>query len=65
MHFDPGIVLTIGGALLAGGAAFGAVQFALSSLAKQVSEHVKNDERHQSVVIDRLARIETILTERK
>lgn len=58
-------MLTVCGALLAGGAAFGAVQFALSSLARQVREHVKSDERHQNIVIDRLARIETILTERK
>ncbi|HVJ30914.1 MAG TPA: hypothetical protein VNA66_11450 [Gammaproteobacteria bacterium] len=58
-------MLTVCGALLAGGAAFGAVQFALSALSKQVSEHVKSDEKHQAVVIDRLARIETILTERK
>jgi hypothetical protein len=34
-------------------------------MGRQLGEHMKSDEKHQRDAIERLARIETILTERK
>lgn len=65
MGVDLGVILTVGGALLAGGAAYGAVRQAVSAMARQLAEHVKADEVYQRDTIARLTRIETILTERK
>ena len=58
-------LLTLGGALLTGGVAIGGFTIILRSTHATLEEHIEKDEKHAREVIDRLARIETILTERK
>lgn len=58
-------LLTIGGALLTGGVAFGGVLAIVRRVDVRLEAHVLSDDKYQREVIDRLARIETILTERK
>lgn len=60
-----GDVLTLGGALLTGGVALGGFATILKRTDAKLEKHIANDEKHAREVIDRLARIETILTERK
>lgn len=60
-----GDVLTLSGALLAGGAGFGGFAMLLRRTDVRLEKHIDADEKHALEVIDRLARIETILMERK
>lgn len=58
-------LLTIGGALLSGGVAFGGVAMLVRKTDAKLEQHVERDDKFSREIIDRLARIETILTERK
>jgi len=58
-------LLKLGGALLAGGVAFGSFAALLRQVSRQLAAHIVSDDEIARDVIDRLARIETILTERK
>ena len=60
-----GDLITLGGALLAGGVAFGGVATLVKKADSKLERHMASDEKHARDVIDRLARIETILMERK
>ena len=64
-------MITLGGVLISAGAAYGGAKSALNGTRQRVKdlndafvEHAKTDDAHQRLVIDRLARIETMLDER-
>lgn len=56
-------LLTLGGALLAGGISFGGLAVIVRKTDQKLDKHIDADERYQREVIDRLARIETLLEE--
>lgn len=56
-----GDLLTIGGALLTGGALFGGFAMIVRRTDAKLEEHLKSCALYQRDVLDRLARIETLL----
>ena len=60
----PSDLLTLGGALLAGGVAFGGVATLVRRTDLKLETHIASDDKHARDVIDRLERIETMLKER-
>lgn len=70
MTLEIGVLLTLGGILLTGGAAWGGAKTALNGTRKRVeeirdglAEHTKQDAQVQREILDRLIRIETRLEE--
>lgn len=56
-----GDLMTLGGALLTGGVAFGGLAVLVKQMSTRLTKHIESDEVLTREVIDRLARIETLL----
>lgn len=72
MTIEPGVLISLGGILVTGGAAWGGAKVALNGTRKRVEElhaelrsHAESDAKVQREVLDRLIRIETQLEARQ
>lgn len=71
MTIEPGVLISLGGILVTGGAAWGGVKVALNgtrgrvkAIERNLADHTKADEALAREVITRLARIEAKLEQR-